>query len=54
MKEEKEYVNKGSDHLRGISWEYVKRTPFAGEVINGINKRAILEREARGYKEKVS
>ncbi len=44
MKEEKEYVNK---RIRPLTWNNLlgicKRTPFAGEVINGIQlKRAIL------------
>lgn len=52
MIEVKEYVNNGSDHLRGVTWTYTKRTPFAGEIITCENKRSIIEREALKYKEK--
>jgi hypothetical protein len=50
--ENKPYVNKGSMHLHGVTWTYVERTPFAGEVINGNNRKSIIERVAREYKEK--
>jgi len=37
--------------LEGETWSRVERTPFAGEVINAINKRHIIKREALKFKE---
>ena len=45
------YVNKGSQALQGTTWGYVPRSPFGSEEITWENKRAVLEREARKYKE---
>lgn len=46
------YNNSGSEDMLGQTWTFTKRTPFAGEIIDSTNKRQIIEREARLYKEK--
>lgn len=45
------YVNKGSGALQGTTWGFVPRSSFGSEEITWENKRAVLEREARKYKE---
>lgn len=47
-----EYVNKGSDHLRGHTWGYVARSKFAGTEVTWENKRELIKEKAREYKEK--
>ncbi len=46
------YINHGSDHLRGETWVYRERTPFAGYRINGENRREYIIRFAAEHKEK--
>lgn len=46
------YENRGSEHLLGVTWQFVRRTPFAGEVIDYSNRRQVIERVAREWKEK--
>lgn len=46
------YFNRGSDHLRGKTWTYIERSPFAGTIITGENKREIMYQKAIEYKEK--
>jgi len=49
-----EYVNNGSDKLRGITWEYRERFPFAGTEIphDKAGKLAIMIQAGKDYKEK--
>ena len=46
------YVNKGSDHNRGITWTYVPRTRYAGVEVTWANKKSVLEDGMREYKRK--
>ena len=45
------YFNKGSDHLRGKTWSYIERSPFAGEMITPENRREFMYKKALEYKE---
>lgn len=49
-----EYVNKGSDHLRGVTWEYRERFPYAGTIIphDKAGKIAIMIEAGKTYREK--
>jgi len=46
------YFNRGSDHLRGKTWTYIERSPFAGTVITPENRREYMYQKALEYKEK--
>jgi hypothetical protein len=46
-----EYINKGSEKLKGVTWDYVPRTKFAGTEITWQNKREVIKEKAREYKE---
>lgn len=46
------YFNRGSDHLRGKSWVYIERSPFAGTVVTGENRRKLIYEKALEYQEK--
>lgn len=47
-----EYINKGSEKLKGITWDYVPRSKFAGTEVTWQNKREIIKEKAREYKDK--
>jgi hypothetical protein len=49
-----EYTNSGSDHLRGQTWSYVKRSKFAGTEIplDKESKNEIIKQKGLEYKEK--
>jgi hypothetical protein len=47
-----DYINNGSDRLRGTTWAYVPRSRFAGTEITWKNKREVIKEKAREYKEK--
>jgi hypothetical protein len=49
-----EYINRGSDHLRGQTWEYIKRSNFAGTMIplDKASKNDLIKQKGLEYKEK--
>jgi hypothetical protein len=47
-----EYKNSGTDHNRGITWNFIPRTPYAGEEVRWDNKKEILAAAMRNYKTK--
>ena len=49
-----EYINKGSDHLRGKTWDFYPRFGFAGTEIptDKAGKLEIMMNAGREYKEK--
>lgn len=46
------YTNNGSDHLRGVTWNYTPRSSFAGTLIDAQNRKMIIIEKGKEYKEK--
>lgn len=46
------YFNRGSDHLRGKTWTYIERSPFAGTIVTPENRKELMYGKALEYKEK--
>lgn len=46
------YFNRGSDHLRNKTWVYIERSPFAGTIVTGENRRKLIYEKALEYQEK--
>lgn len=46
------YINNGSDHLRGVTWNYTPRSKFAGTLIDAQNRKMLIIEKGKEYKEK--